>query len=187
MATFIESNDNIFNLEVEALVNPVNCKGVSGAGLAKDFAQRFPNGQRSYERACKQTMLVPDATGTIRKVSSFLPGDLLAIPDINVQRIMLETINEKTLENLMNSKQTVIYFPTKNHWKRPSTYEYIEKGLKALVNLASSGEFKTIAIPALGCGLGGLDYEKVSIQIQEALKDTDLEIYMLHPLRVSVS
>lgn len=44
---------NIFNEEVEAIINPCNIIGVSGAGLSKDFKNRFPRNEELYKHACK--------------------------------------------------------------------------------------------------------------------------------------
>lgn len=180
VAEFIESNASIFDLEVDAIINPVNCKGVSGAGLAKEFARRYPTEQRQYEELCGRNVYSPDATGTVRKASAFSPGDVFAVTGIDVTKLEAEIIDEGSLERLLKQRRKVIYFPTKNHWKRPSTYEYIEKGLKSLRKL----ELTSVAIPALGCGLGGLNPEVVSRQVFEALQDTDWTVYLLNPLRL---
>ena len=54
----------------------------------------------------------------------------------------------------------IICIPTKEHWKDPSKLEYVEKGLQSIIGLMKAFEIKSIALPKLGCGLGGLDYEK---------------------------
>lgn len=46
------SNGSIFDADVEVLVNPVNCVGVMGAGLAKEFKVRYPLHHMEYVRAC---------------------------------------------------------------------------------------------------------------------------------------
>jgi O-acetyl-ADP-ribose deacetylase (regulator of RNase III) len=50
---------SIFDSGCEALVNPVNCKGVSGAGLAKAFADKFPHNQVKYANLCRQGFVEP--------------------------------------------------------------------------------------------------------------------------------
>lgn len=49
----VQLHKNIFDSGCQALVNPVNIKGVSGAGLAKVFKEKFPENQKNYENACK--------------------------------------------------------------------------------------------------------------------------------------
>lgn len=62
----------------------------------------------------------------------------------------------------------IIHFPTKTDWRSPSRIEYIKAGLPALVDLVRKSAIKSIAIPALGCGLGGLAWDVVKPMIEEA-------------------
>lgn len=57
------------------------------------------------------------------------------------------------------SNKWILNFPTKKHWRSPSKVEYIEIGLKKLVEKASRLQITDIAMPKLGCGNGGLDWE----------------------------
>lgn len=59
MARIIESDVDIFSTSAEAYVNPVNCKGVMGAGLAQQFAWRYPTMLEKYKDACKRKSLKP--------------------------------------------------------------------------------------------------------------------------------
>ncbi|MGF1769615.1 macro domain-containing protein [Enterovibrio makurazakiensis] len=63
----------------------------------------------------------------------------------------------------------VINFPTKEHWRGKSKIEYIENGLQDLVVVARQLSLKSVAIPALGAGLGGLPWSQVERQIKEIL------------------
>lgn len=67
----------------------------------------------------------------------------------------------------------IINFPTKRHWRGKSRMEDIESGLVALVEEIRSRGIRSIAIPALGAGLGGLDWKEVRTRIDSAL--TELE------------
>lgn len=127
MINFVKGD--IFTADVEALVNPVNCVGVMGAGLAKQFKCRYPYNYILYREACKQKVL---KLGTVHYV-------------------FVST----------NKPQYVINFPTKHHWRENSTLKNIESGLEALVLTIKSREIRSIAIPRLGCGLGGLNWEEV--------------------------
>ena len=55
----------------------------------------------------------------------------------------------------------VLNFPTKTHWKLPSEYEYIEKGLQKFVETYKDKGITSIAFPLLGANNGGLDGHKV--------------------------
>ena len=55
----------------------------------------------------------------------------------------------------------IINFPTKRHWRGASRIEDIEKGLPDLINIIKKYNIKSIAVPPLGCGLGGLEWNEV--------------------------
>lgn len=71
------------------------------------------------------------------------------------------------LHSMLNPKY-VVNFPTKRHWRADSRYEDIESGLEALVSEVQRSGIQSIAIPPLGCGLGGLDWNKVRPMIEQA-------------------
>jgi len=64
----------------------------------------------------------------------------------------------------------IINFPTKRHWRGKSRMEDIDAGLKALANEIRDRNITSIAIPPLGCGLGGLDWATVRPRIEAALR-----------------
>ena len=78
----------------------------------------------------------------------------------------------------------VLNFPTKTHWKLPSEYDYIEKGLQKFVETYKERDITSIAFPLLGANNGGLDSEKVMQIMQEYLGQCDIpvEIFMYDPL-----
>ncbi len=71
------------------------------------------------------------------------------------------------------STQWVINFPTKKHWKGNSKIDYISEGLEDLVEKIEELGIKSIAIPPLGAGLGGLDWNIVKNRIIETFKSID--------------
>jgi O-acetyl-ADP-ribose deacetylase (regulator of RNase III) len=62
----------------------------------------------------------------------------------------------------------IINFPTKEHWRNPSKLEYVRIGLCDLVAQVRARHIQSIAIPPLGCGLGGLDWAVVAPLIEQA-------------------
>lgn len=62
----------------------------------------------------------------------------------------------------------IINFPTKRHWRNKSRIEDIEAGLKDLVQEVRRLQIQSIAVPPLGCGLGGLDWREVRPLIEAA-------------------
>lgn len=72
-------------------------------------------------------------------------------------------------QQLMGPKW-IINFPTKKHWRNPSKMEWIEEGLKDLKRVIEEHDIRSIAIPPLGSGNGGLDWQQVRPNIEAALK-----------------
>lgn len=75
--------------------------------------------------------------------------------------------------NQIVNPRYIINFPTKRHWRGKSRMEDIEAGLLALVQCIAEYGIKSIAIPPLGCGLGGLDWEVVKSRILWHLQGLD--------------
>ena len=141
---------DIFSADVEALVNPVNCVGIMGKGLALQFKKKFPDYYKHYASACKE------------------------------HRIILG--NAYFYINLYPDFRTslIVSFPTKYHWQDKSRLWDITQGLEMLSIKIRDFKVKSIAIPALGCGLGGLDWADVLVIIQDKLKslsDTRILVY----------
>ena len=136
---------DLFSSGVEVLVDPVNCVGVPGAGLALAFKRRYPRATKEYIDACHRGLLFP---GSVLVVASQRPP-----------------------------VKAICFFPTKADWRDPSKIEYVIGGLKTLASamLASRGDLglpggiQSIAIPALGCGFGGLEWPAVKAEIERAL------------------
>jgi len=142
---------NLLESEAEALVNTVNTVGVMGKGIALQFKNQYPNNYKAYAKACKD--------------GNFKIGDLLVVEE----------------ESLLGGKKTIINFPTKTDWRKPSEYIYIEEGLKKLVEVINDKNIQSVAIPPLGAGNGGLVWEKVKSMIQYYLRNIDAEITIFQP------
>ena len=82
-------------------------------------------------------------------------------------------------EKLLNPRY-IINFPTKRHWRGKTRMEDIESGLVSLVEVIKAKNIRSIAIPSLGCGLGGLDWKEVKPRIEsalDALEDVQVLVY----------
>lgn len=75
----------------------------------------------------------------------------------------------------------IVNFPTKRDWRDPSRYEDIESGLAALRDYLLELGNVSVALPALGCGNGGLEWTKVSAMIEKALEGLDAHIKVFAP------
>jgi len=83
--------------------------------------------------------------------------------------------------NSLVGPKYVINFPTKKHWRENSKIEYIVDGLDALVDVCTQLELKTVAIPPLGCGNGGLHWSQVRPLIEEKFEKGSIDAYVYVP------
>lgn len=76
----------------------------------------------------------------------------------------------------------IINFPTKRHWRGKSRIEDIQAGMAALMREIQARDIKSIAIPPVGSGLGGLDWRTVRPIIESALTELpDLRATVFEP------
>lgn len=82
-----------------------------------------------------------------------------------------------------NTPRYIINFPTKRHWRGNSRMADIESGLEAMVGEVRRLSIRSIAIPPLGCGLGGLKWAEVRPRIEAALMTLpDVHAVLFEPL-----
>ena len=81
----------------------------------------------------------------------------------------------------LTNPRFIINFPTKRHWRGKSRIEDIESGLRRWSRRFASARIRSIAIPPLGSGLGGLDWDEVRPRIEAALARAadDLQVHRL--------
>lgn len=142
---------DFFEFDADVRVNTVNCVGVMGAGVALAFKNRYPEMFKEYAKLCKEKKIKPG------KPSVWKEGDMFS----------------KGLE--------IINFPTKDHWRNPSEYEYVESGLVWLASYLKDRKGVTVTLPALGCGHGGLDWNKVKSLIVKYLGSTQNHVLVFEP------
>jgi O-acetyl-ADP-ribose deacetylase (regulator of RNase III) len=75
----------------------------------------------------------------------------------------------------------VINFPTKGHWRYPSRLEWISSGLRDLKVQIRENNIKSIALPPLGCGNGGLDWAQIRPLIEKEMIDLDVDVLIYEP------
>jgi O-acetyl-ADP-ribose deacetylase (regulator of RNase III) len=86
-------------------------------------------------------------------------------------------------ESLLGPKW-IINFPTKQHWRYPSEMEWIESGLDDLISVINSNGIRSIALPPLGAGNGGLEWTDVKEVIVNKLKDLDgVKVIVFEPTK----
>lgn len=77
----------------------------------------------------------------------------------------------------------IVNFPTKQHWRAPSRMEWVVEGLQDLRRFLIEQQIRSIAIPPLGAGNGGLEWAEVREQIELALGDLDTDILVFEPTK----
>lgn len=91
-------------------------------------------------------------------------------------------------ETNMLHPRYIINFPTKRHWRGKSRMEDIESGLESLVHEVKARGIRSIAIPPLGSGMGGLHWPEVHHRIVKALEPLDgVEVHVYEPRKGSES
>lgn len=95
--------------------------------------------------------------------------------EVRTGRMFVTEVNE------LGGPRWIINFPTKQHWRGDSRMEWITEGLRDLRRVLIEKQIKSVAIPPLGAGNGGLDWAKVRPQIEEALVGLDTEILVFEP------
>lgn len=149
---YFEKNKNIFEKEVDAIINTVNCVGIMGKGIALQFKQLYPDNFKQYKKACDKKEIIP--------------GKMFVYDN-----------------GFLNKPNYIINFPTKNHWREKSKIEYITTGLNDLCKVIEKLKIKSISIPPLGCGNGGLDWNIVKKYIVEKLSQySDIDCYIYEPI-----
>jgi len=74
--------------------------------------------------------------------------------------------------------KVIINFPTKEHWKEPSKYEYLIAGFNSLPKIIEGYNIRSIAVPKLGCGNGGLDWNVVKPLLEWNLSCFPIDSYI---------
>lgn len=83
----------------------------------------------------------------------------------------------------LDGPRWIVNFPTKQHWRAPSRMEWVVDGLQDLRRFLIEQQVKSIAIPPLGAGNGGLEWAEVREQIERALGDLDIDILVFEPTK----
>ena len=143
------TGSSIFEVDAEAIVNPVNCVGVSGVGLAREFRLRYPENDRAYRQNCR--------------LGRLQPGRAL-ITDTG-----------------LGSPKHIVNFPTKRHWQDSSRLDDIRLGLRRLRGELLRRKIRSVALPALGAGLGQLPWNKVMRTIENEFDECELEVTVCTP------
>lgn len=139
------------------VVIPVNCRGVAGAGLAWAARTKWPKTMAYYTDWCR-------------------PGREIIRPGRAVQCPNLEPDDN-------GFSPGIILLASKDDWRKPSQLEWVASGLRDVAGVVRHHEcssHRSVAIPAVGCGLGGLpwdDVEPLVLRMAEDIPEAKVIIY----------
>jgi len=136
---------DMFFSRLQTITVSVNCIGVMGKGVASRVRYQFPDVYVHYQDLCRKHQLKMGQP-YLYKRESCTDYQLADEP---------RTLSEA------NTETWFLLFPTKRHWRDRADIKGIEAGLKWLRENYEMKKIKSLAIPALGCGLGRLDWREV--------------------------
>ncbi|MDH7516109.1 MAG: DarT ssDNA thymidine ADP-ribosyltransferase family protein [Bacteroidota bacterium] len=156
---------DMFFSHMQTLTVSVNTVGVMGKGLASRAKYQFPDMYVVYQDVCRDKRLAMGKPYLYKREAT-LDSDLADEPF--------------SLPNL-NANKWFLLFPTKNHWKEASNPAGIEKGLQWLVANYRTEGIQSLAVPALGCGLGGLDWKDMGPLMCRYLSQMEIQVSIYLP------
>jgi O-acetyl-ADP-ribose deacetylase (regulator of RNase III) len=130
---------DLFEQRTEALAHGVNCVGAMGRGIAVEFKRRWPAMYREYFQRCADGRLVP---GTVFAYD---------LPPVDGRPWL-----------------TVFNLGTQASWRTPALLPAIESSVAEMLHLARDHGLGSVAMPRIGCGLGGLAWDDVRRLVERA-------------------
>lgn len=139
---------NLFDTGATCIGHGVNCHGIMGAGIAKEFKRRFPDNYRAYSRRCRDKTLRPGKTFVWAEDGT-----------------------------------TIMNMASQNRPGADATYEWLFLAAQDAAAKATALGEKVIAIPQIGCGIGGLKWHKVEVVLLavEILSGIEFEVWKYDP------
>ena len=168
--TSIVKGDMFFS-RLHTLTISVNTVGIMGKGLASRAKYQFPDVYVHYQDVCRSKALKMGKPVLYKRESSF---------DFQLAD------EPSTLKN-GNGQTWFLLFATKRHWKNDADFEGIETGMRWVVQNYKKEGIKSLALPALGCGLGKLPWSRVGPMICKYLVQLDVKTQLYLPAEKEVS
>jgi len=156
---------DMFFSRMQTVTVSVNCVGIMGKGLASRAKYQFPDVYVSYQDSCRKRILQMGKPHIYKRESSF----------------DYQLADEPSTLSNANAETLFLLFPTKRDWKERADISGIEKGLQWLRENYKKQGIKSLAIPALGCGLGRLDWRDVGPLMCKYLTTFDIPVQIYLP------
>ena len=160
----IDGGDMFFS-ELQTLTVTVNLQGVMGKGLALRAKEQFPDVYVEYEKACRGKKITTERPYIYKREESVADE----LTDLKPHRVTIK-----------NPMKWFLLFATKRHWRQNSRIEDIDAGLKWLEKNCKEQGIQSLAMAALGCANGGLNWTDVAPLICKSLDGIGIpvEIYL---------
>lgn len=162
---------DMFFSRAQTLTVSVNTIGVMGKGVASRAKWQFPDVFVIYHNACRRGYLKMGKPYLYQREHS---SDF-------------ELADEPGSMEKCNATTWFLFFATKKHWRDRSDIEAIEKGLQWIVKNYKKGGMKSLALPALGCGLGRLNWRNVGPLLCKYMSKLDIPVSIYLPLEKEIS
>lgn len=156
---------DMFFSNMQTLTISVNLQGVMGRGLASRAKYQFPDVYVVYQDVCRSKQLTATVPYLYKREAS-LDQELA---DFSIPF------------STPNAVKWFLFFTTKRHWRQNSSLEDIEAGLNWIRNNYNVVGIKSLAMPALGCGLGKLNWTEVGPLICRYLHDINIPVAIYLP------
>ena len=164
---------DMFFSEMQTFTISVNTVGIMGKGLASRTKYQAPRVYVLYQNLCRQKKLKMGVPYLYKRSENFITT-------------LMEDVSSVSSAVTENGHRWFLLFPTKNHWRENSPIAGIEKGLKWLVDNYKSQGIESLALPALGCGLGGLSWKEVGPLMCKYLKQMEIQSCIYLPLEKQI-
>jgi len=161
---------DMFFSKMQTLTVSVNVVGIMGAGLASRAKYQFPDVYVYYQDLCREKKLQMGKPQLYKREASFeheLADDSASLSNADIAKWFL-------------------LFPTKQHWKNRADIKGIEEGLQWIVSNYKKENIKSLAIPALGCGLGRLEWREVGPLMCKYLRTIEIPVSIYVPAEKKV-
>lgn len=156
---------DMFFSGLQTLTVSVNTKGVMGKGLASRAKYQFPDVYIKYQDACRNKSLKLGRPVLYKREAA----------------LDVELADEPYLLEEPNNHTWFLLFATKEDWRDRASKEGIIQGLEWLVKYYRKEEIKSLAIPALGCGLGWLDWKDMGPVLCKYLSKLEIPVQLYVP------
>ena len=156
---------DMFFSRCQTLTVSVNVVGIMGKGLASRAKYQFPDVYVTYQDACRQKKLRIGKPYLYKREALF--DDELA--------------DDPATLSAPNGAKWFLLFATKRHWRDNSDLQGIDQGLQWLAENYKSERIRSLAMPALGCGLGNLDWKDVGPVMCRRLSSMEIPVVIYLP------